>query len=164
LSTRVCRHPQAPGARIPVLGVTHQILRTFSSSVGVAAEVPGRFTASELTIGEYHRISDETMDILLVYLEEIVYAESSGENGWEVDYNSGVMTINFGQAHGTYVINKQPPNKQIWLSSPISGPKRYDYDANRESWFYSRDGVSLGELLTQEFQTILAGDVNVPLQ
>ena len=27
---------------------------------------------------------------------------------------------------GTYVINKQTPNKQIWLSSPISGPKRYD--------------------------------------
>ena len=28
---------------------------------------------------------------------------------------------------GTYVINKQPPNKQIWLSSPQSGPKRYDW-------------------------------------
>jgi hypothetical protein len=23
-------------------------------------------------------------------------------------------------SHGTYVINKQPPNKQIWLSSPVS--------------------------------------------
>ena len=32
---------------------------------------------------------------------------------------SGVMTINFGSKHGTYVLNKQPPNKQIWLSSPI---------------------------------------------
>jgi len=38
---------------------------------------------------EYHRISDKTMDILLAYLEEIVYSESSGENGWEVDYNVG---------------------------------------------------------------------------
>lgn len=27
--------------------------------------------------------------------------------------------------NGTYVINKQPPNKQIWLSSPVSGPDRY---------------------------------------
>ena len=49
-STRVCRHPQTPGARIPVLGVTHQILRTFSSSVSVAAEVPGRFTARHVSI------------------------------------------------------------------------------------------------------------------
>lgn len=31
--------------------------------------------------------------------------------------------------HGTYVLNKQPANKQIWLSSPVSGPKRYDYVA-----------------------------------
>lgn len=31
---------------------------------------------------------------------------------------SGVLTLNVGE-HGTYVINKQPPNKQIWLSSPI---------------------------------------------
>lgn len=35
----------------------------------------------------------------------------------------GVLTANTGKA-GTYVINKQTPNKQIWLSSPISGPKR----------------------------------------
>jgi hypothetical protein len=31
---------------------------------------------------------------------------------------SGVLTLDLGQ-HGTYVINKQPPNKQIWLSSPL---------------------------------------------
>lgn len=35
----------------------------------------------------------------------------------------GVMTIDLGD-HGTYVINKQAPNKQIWLSSPVSGPIR----------------------------------------
>lgn len=31
---------------------------------------------------------------------------------------SGVLTLTLG-VNGTYVINKQPPNKQIWLSSPI---------------------------------------------
>lgn len=31
---------------------------------------------------------------------------------------SGVLTVNVGGDHGTYVINKQTPNKQIWLSSP----------------------------------------------
>jgi frataxin len=63
---------------------------------------------------------------------------------------------------GTYVINKQPPNKQIWLSSPISGPKRYDYvgsDENQrvgggggEEWVYLRDGSSLTELLREELR------------
>ena len=31
---------------------------------------------------------------------------------------SGVLTLTLGD-NGTYVINKQPPNKQIWLSSPL---------------------------------------------
>jgi len=59
------------------------------------------------------------------------------------------------------VINKQPPNKQIWLSSPISGPKRYDYVVLGEGqhekegggsggWIYLRDGSSLSELLLKE--------------
>ena len=25
------------------------------------------------------------------------------------------------------MLNKQPPNRQIWLSSPVSGPKRFDW-------------------------------------
>lgn len=33
------------------------------------------------------------------------------------DGQSGVLTLRMGSA-GTYVINKQPPNQQIWLSSP----------------------------------------------
>jgi len=62
---------------------------------------------------------------------------------------------------GTYVINKQPPNKQIWLSSPTSGPKRFDWVVIREGqdqkqgtaradWIYLRDGSSLTEVLRQE--------------
>lgn len=62
---------------------------------------------------------------------------------------------------GTYIINKQPPNKQIWLSSPTSGPKRYDYVLGGEGmhekegtgqgdWVYLRDGSSLTELLRKE--------------
>ncbi|XP_070933807.1 frataxin, mitochondrial isoform X2 [Macaca nemestrina] len=31
---------------------------------------------------------------------------------------SGVLTVKLGGDLGTYVINKQTPNKQIWLSSP----------------------------------------------
>lgn len=40
------------------------------------------------------------------------------EHAWQ-----GVLTLNLG-SHGTYVINKQSPNKQIWMSSPLSGPVR----------------------------------------
>jgi frataxin len=62
---------------------------------------------------------------------------------------------------GTYVLNKQPPNKQIWLSSPLSGPKRFDWvvagegmnekeGAGKGEWIYLRDGSSLAEILKKE--------------
>lgn len=84
-------------------------------------------------------------------------------NNCEADMNrsqAGVMNIILPPA-GTYVLNKQPPNKQIWLSSPVSGPKRYDWVVANESmhhkegggagdWIYLRDGSSLTELLRRE--------------
>jgi frataxin len=67
------------------------------------------------------------------------------------------------------VINKQPPNKQIWLSSPISGPKRYDYVVLSEgqdskegtgagAWVYLRDGSTLADLLQIEVGIDLSGE------
>lgn len=72
---------------------------------------------------------------------------------------SGVMTLRL--PFGTYVLNKQPPNKQIWLSSPKSGPKRYDWVVVNEGqdvkegtghgeWVYTRDGTTINELFEQE--------------
>lgn len=77
------------------------------------------------------------------------------------------MTLNTPQ--GQYVINKQPPNKQIWLSSPLSGPKRYDWvvvseDQNSKQdtavggWIYLRDGSSLNELISLELKI----DASIP--
>lgn len=71
------------------------------------------------------------------------------------------MNITFPNK-GTYVLNKQPPNKQIWLSSPESGPKRYDWVIRGEGmehkqegeasgdWIYLRDGTSLETLIKME--------------
>ncbi|MCJ1350045.1 MAG: Mitochondrial chaperone Frataxin [Icmadophila ericetorum] len=74
---------------------------------------------------------------------------------------AGVLTLKFPPA-GTYVLNKQPPNKQIWLSSPISGPKRYDWVAEEGSadeaegnWVYLRDGSTLRELIREELDVDL---------
>lgn len=75
------------------------------------------------------------------------------------------MTITF-PPNGTYVINKQPPNKQIWLSSPLSGPKRYDWVVTGEGmhqkegggvgeWVYLRDNSTLTSLLATELGLIL---------
>ncbi|ORZ15671.1 hypothetical protein BCR42DRAFT_415689 [Absidia repens] len=115
------------------------------------------FQISELTDDNYHRISDNTFNQMVDILEAI--GDETDLEGFDLEYSQGVMTLNLGE-HGTYVINKQPPNKQIWLSSPKSGPKRYDYDATQQKWFYGRDNHTLDELLNKELSDIL-GEVDV---
>ena len=52
----------------------------------------------------------------------------------------------FQNQHMTWVINKQTPNRQIWWSSPISGPRRYEWCPSTNAqdlmistnWKYSR--------------------------
>ncbi|RDL40175.1 uncharacterized protein BP5553_00154 [Venustampulla echinocandica] len=111
---------------------------------------------ADLTIERFHELSDVYLNALVEKLELLQ------EETEEVDseYSAGVLTITF-PPNGTYVINKQPPNKQIWLSSPISGPKRYDFvmasegqDAKEGTgsgdWVYLRDGSTLHDLLLSE--------------
>jgi len=112
----------------------------------------------ELTTPEYHKLADETMHSLLDSLEEIY--ETNGTSEWDIEYESGVLTFKMGD-DGTYVINKQPPNKQIWLSSPFSGPKRFDYDASHGAWFYSRDNATLHGLLEEELSTVIGERVDL---
>ncbi|MED6118950.1 hypothetical protein PIB30_007454 [Stylosanthes scabra] len=55
---------------------------------------------SLLQEGEYHRLADSTIHTLQEKLE------------------NDVLTVKLGNL-GTYVLNKQTPNRQLWLSSPI---------------------------------------------
>ncbi|KAL9047656.1 MAG: hypothetical protein Q9206_006584 [Seirophora lacunosa] len=126
-----------------------------------------------LDIDRYHRLADTYIDNLVAKLEEI----QEERDDVDCEYSAGVLTLTFPPA-GTYVLNKQPPNKQIWLSSPISGPKRYDYvgaseptpssdelgggdgasrggagvvdEEGKGGWVYLRDGSTLSGLLREE--------------
>ncbi|KAK0634364.1 hypothetical protein B0T17DRAFT_481586 [Bombardia bombarda] len=122
-------------------------------------------TAAEITDSEYHTVADEYLERLVSHLEDI---QDSREDV-DVEYSAGVLTVSFGGNVGTYVINKQPPNKQIWLSSPKSGPKRYDYvvlgDSQHEKqdtaageWMYLRDNSTINQLFLNE----LGIDLNLP--
>ncbi|KAG2216587.1 hypothetical protein INT45_004508 [Circinella minor] len=111
-----------------------------------------------LTIDQYHQVSDETLDHIDETLETI--GEEVDLPGFDIEYAQGVMTIKLGE-HGTYVLNKQPPNQQIWLSSPKSGPKRYDFDKEHKKWFYHRDNHTLDELLNEELSEIFGQSIDV---
>ncbi|KAF5311832.1 hypothetical protein D9619_003328 [Psilocybe cf. subviscida] len=120
---------------------------------------PPQTNESHLSMEEYHDIADKTMTDLLDTLEDTLDSGSE-DPSYEVDYHSGVLTLKLG-SNGTYVINKQPPNKQIWLSSPKSGPKRYDYQEETGQWVYSRDGHSMDNLLSEELSNIFSQPIQI---
>ncbi|KAK2902563.1 frataxin, mitochondrial [Channa argus] len=118
-------------------------------------EKPTSVQISEL---EYEKLADETLDALAEYFEDLT-DEPFTLADYDVVFSSGVLTVKVGGGHGTYVINKQTPNRQIWLSSPTSGPKRYDWTGKH--WVYTHDGISLHQLLSKEFSTIFSTNVDL---
>lgn len=103
---------------------------------------------------DFHLISNETLENLLEKFEGLEdYCENLSPD-FDVSLSDGVLTVTFGTTVGTYVINKQTPNRQIWLSSPLSGPKRYDW-VSEHGWLYKHDNSTLYELLTKEISMIV---------
>ncbi|KAH8100554.1 Frataxin [Cristinia sonorae] len=125
------------------------------------ATPPPQVKHSDLSTNDYHKYADWTMDQLVDTLE--VLLDGIGNPHYELEYNSGVLTLNLHDK-GTYVINKQPPNKQIWLSSPVSGPKRYDYIPEQDDWVYSRESQSLGDLLNEELSSALGKEIDLAVR
>lgn len=107
-----------------------------------------------ITDSQYCQIADNYLEDLSDSLEEL------GETYPQIDVEltQGVMSLTVAPGK-TYVINKQPPNKQIWLSSPISGPKRYDLIGGK--WITLRDNTALTDLLRSELEEELACDVDL---
>ncbi|XP_017769024.1 PREDICTED: frataxin, mitochondrial [Nicrophorus vespilloides] len=112
----------------------------------------------EVDPNTFEKACEETLESLTDYFEEIV--EQSNLNDADVSYSSGVLTVNLGREHGIYVINRQSPNKQIWLSSPVSGPKRFDLIAEDDYWVYKHSGETLHQLLQMEMSKVFANGVD----
>lgn len=52
------------------------------------------------------------------------------------------------------MLNKQPPNMQIWTSSPIAGPRRYEQAAGG-IWKCIREKSDLNSDLEIELRSVL---------
>ncbi|KAK9802561.1 hypothetical protein WJX73_003122 [Symbiochloris irregularis] len=105
--------------------------------------------ADQLSEDKYDKLVDATLDDLYAKLE-ILLDEYFIEDA-DIELSEGVLKLALG-SHGTYVVNKQAPNKQLWVSSPVSGPVRYDSHAGR--WVYSRDGHDMHQRLEQELREV----------
>jgi len=124
---------------------TSTVVSSTASSSTSSSTASSPFTSES----EYHRIADETLgriELNVTPLEDTV-------DGFDLSNAMGVLTIKLGKL-GTYVINKQSANKQIWWSSPISGPRRYNYDSTQQQWVSSRDGHNMLDSLQQEIEKL----------
>lgn len=77
----------------------------------------------------------------------------------DVELQGGILTLSL-DGGGQYVINKHAPNRQIWLSSPVSGASHYD--CAEGSWVSTRDPAArLTEVLRGELKAKYGQDLDL---
>ncbi|KAM7272352.1 hypothetical protein ACFE04_027015 [Oxalis oulophora] len=105
---------------------------------------------------EFHKLANSTIYHLQEKLEE--YGDNVLIDGFDVEYGNEVLTLKLG-ALGTYVLNKQTPNRQIWMSSPVSGPSRFDWDGDAQTWIYRRNKETLLKVIETELEQLCGIEV-----
>jgi frataxin len=69
-------------------------------------------------------------------IEELVIKAELYEDK-NVDITSTENIIKINRNNQSIVINTQTPNRQLWYSSTISGPQRFNYDVSTKTWVNS---------------------------
>jgi len=113
----------------------------------------------------FHDVADETLEIIQDALDEYLeeHLQEGDDDDIELTYASGVLTIALGKHGGTWVLNKQTPNRQIWWSSPLSGPRRFEYDTGTKTWVYTRDNLRLQDAIKQEMEELFHSELELDL-
>ena len=91
---------------------------------------------------EFETRADEILEYLMETLEDTLGDQL------DVDLEEGILSVELDSG-GQYVINKHKPNRQIWLSSPVSGASHFEYVAET-GWVATRGDETLNRLLAQE--------------
>lgn len=108
-----------------------------------------------MTIDEsrFETLADETLVRLMDTLEEAVGDQL------DVDLQGGILTIELDSG-SQYVINKHAPNRQIWMSSPVSGASHFDSDGNG-GWVGTRGAGTLTAMLSAEISAATGETVDL---
>jgi frataxin len=110
----------------------------------------------KIDLETYVKEVNKTLNKINDHLEELEVTDN-------ITLSDGVLKLTLNK-NKHYVLNIQRPNLQIWLSSPISGPQRFEYDLSTNSWKNNRNGKDLYEILNEEMNSILKeGNINVEL-
>jgi len=100
----------------------------------------------------FETLADGTLQALMDAIEEAL------GDYLEVDLQNGILTIEV-DGGGEYVINKHGPNRQIWMSSPVSGASHFDHD-DEMGWVSTRGGGRLAVILADELSAATGEEVD----
>lgn len=104
------------------------------------------------------RAFDTLADRTLAALQEQI--ETGAGDALDADLRGGILTLEFENGR-QYVINKHGPNRQIWLSSPVSGAAHFDYDPAQSIWRSTRGPETLHALLQKELSELTGESVTL---
>jgi len=103
---------------------------------------------------EYRGLAAATLE----NIDDVVTDVCDEMPGFDSTLADGVLSLHLGGDMGTFVMNIQAPNRQVWLSSPTSGPARYNFDSDTRTWRNNREPDQMLEVLLSEELTELTGE------
>lgn len=95
---------------------------------------------------EFTKLAEKTISLIAEIIEE-------QDNNYliDIDFHDDILTLE--TEDGVFVINKQSAVKEIWLSSPISGPYHFFYE---NGVWKTKSNILLKGILEQELNMIFS--------
>lgn len=98
-------------------------------------------------------LADEVLEHLADAIDEALGDEI------DADLHGGILTLSLSGG-GQYIINKHAPNREIWMSSPVSGATHFGHDGSQ--WVSTRDRSQvLEQMLAAELKAKYGVDVDL---
>ena len=140
-------------AQSSFLGSAHHN-RSFSSIVHTCQQ-----QATTLSHSQYVSAVESTIENISHRLEDMAddgelsgFEELSGEV--DISVSEGVLSVVCGD-EGTFIISRQTPTQQLWLSSPISGPWHYTFDQDKGDWKCTKGDMPFFDRMDKELTDML---------
>ena len=104
---------------------------------------------------QFQRRADEALEDLNTALM------AAAENyGFDVDFQSGALTIEFEEPPSKFVVSPNTPVRQIWVSA-LSRSFKLDWDDETQVFVYPETGESLQLLIGKVISEHLGADIFV---
>src|SRR3989338_1710357 len=115
-------------------------------------------------IGAVNRSIEKITDVLDKFYD--LEVENLEEKGMDLEVeggHDGVVNIRVTLSDGktmVFVVSRQTPARELWLSSAISGPWHYRYDHVSDDWICTREGqLKFWHRMERELSQVLEKEI-----